>query len=75
MPDRGTRSVRAALGRIFDDDATPTLAGRIVNHALAAPIIINVAGVILESVEPIHRAHPQFFDRLEQAATFVQSPS
>jgi voltage-gated potassium channel len=42
---------RRRLARLFDDDLPPTLGSRIFNVALAVLIIVNVSGVILESVE------------------------
>jgi len=42
---------RRRLAHLFDDDLPPTVGSRIFNTALAVLIIVNVSGVILESVE------------------------
>ncbi|HEV2186706.1 MAG TPA: hypothetical protein VGR70_05840, partial [Stellaceae bacterium] len=42
---------RRRLAHLFDDDLPPTLGSRIFNTALAVLILVNVGGVILESVE------------------------
>jgi voltage-gated potassium channel len=46
---------RRRLARLFDDDLPPTLAARVFQSALALLIIVNVAGIVLESVEAFDR--------------------
>lgn len=60
---------RRRLARLFDDDLPPTRAARIFQTALAALIIVNVAGIILESVEAFaHRFDAELW-WIEQIAT------
>lgn len=44
-------AARRRLARLFDDDLPPTRATRLFQGALALLIVVNVGGVILESVE------------------------
>ena len=57
------------LGRLFDDDLPPTRATHLFNQFLAALIIVNVSGVILESVDSINERFGALLWWLEQIAT------
>lgn len=56
---------------MFDDVAPPPPSARIFNAALAALIIVNVTGVILESVAALRDRYDSAFWWLEQIATLV----
>jgi voltage-gated potassium channel len=71
MSERGLLAVRRRLGRLFDDDLPPTRATRIFNIALAVLILVNVTGVILESVESFNHRFGAALWWLEQIATAV----
>lgn len=62
---------RRWLGRLFDDDLPPILATRIFHAALAVLIIVNVAGVVLESVDSVDRRFGAYLWWLEQVATAI----
>ncbi|HXP03257.1 MAG TPA: ion transporter [Stellaceae bacterium] len=62
---------RRRLARLFDDDLPPTLGSRIFNTALATLIFVNVAGVILGSVEAFDRRFAPELWWLETLATTV----
>jgi voltage-gated potassium channel len=62
---------RRRLARLFDDDLPPTRASRVFNTALATLILVNVAGVILESVESFGRRFAPELWWLETVATTV----
>lgn len=62
---------RRRLARLFDDDLSSSLAGRIFNAALATLIIVNVAGVILESVQAVGQRYAEPLRWLEVVATTV----
>jgi voltage-gated potassium channel len=65
----GLRAERRRLGRLFDDELPPTLAARIFQGALAMLILVNVAGVILESVESFDQRFGAELWWIEQIAT------
>src|SRR5579863_2872942 len=60
---------RRRLARLFDDDLPPTLGSRIFNTALAVLILVNVSGVILESVEAFEHRFGAELWWIEQIAT------
>jgi voltage-gated potassium channel len=60
---------RRRLGRLFDDDLPPTRAARIFQTALAILIVVNVAGIILESVELFEHRFGAELWWIEQIAT------
>jgi voltage-gated potassium channel len=62
---------RRRLGLIFDDALPPSRAARIVNAALATLIVVNVAGIVLESVNALHERYDGLFWLLEHVATTV----
>ncbi|HLH11242.1 MAG TPA: ion transporter [Methylovirgula sp.] len=64
-------SLRRRLSALFDDDAPQTRTTRIFNALLAALIIVNVAAVILESVEPIRAHNARLFTLIETCATTI----
>src|SRR5580704_12546695 len=63
--------VRLRLVPLFDDAQSPTPAARLFNTALAVLIVLNVAGVVLESVPELHDHYELAFWRLEQGATAI----
>jgi voltage-gated potassium channel len=56
---------------LFDDDAPRNRAIRLFNLLLALLIVLNVAAVILETVEPIRARYEVFFLAAERAATAI----
>src|SRR5580704_2659930 len=60
---------RRRLARLFDDDLPATLAARVFQSALALLIIVNVSGVILESVESFEHRFGLELWWIEQIAT------
>ncbi len=71
MFEGGLAAVRRQLGRLFDDDLPPNRAARIFHVALAALILVNVGGVILESVEAFSQRFGVVLWWLEQVATAI----
>jgi voltage-gated potassium channel len=71
MSEGGLLAARRRLGRLFDDDLPPTRATHVFQTALAALILVNVAGVILESVDSFDRHYGAVLWWLEQVATVV----
>jgi len=63
--------LRRQLATIFEDEEPRNRLTRAFDTALALLIIVNVSGVILESVEPIRRHFASEFDLLEHAATSI----
>lgn len=63
--------LRHRLADLFDDDAPRTLAVRLFNAALAVLIIVNVAAVILESVDGLRVRYPLAFVGIERVATAI----
>src|SRR5579862_5649663 len=64
-------SLRQRLSGLFDDDAPRTLTVRLFNVALAALIVINVAAVILESVNWMRDRYAVTFIVIERIATAI----
>jgi voltage-gated potassium channel len=64
-------SWRRRLSYLFDDDAPRNRAIRLFNLLLALLIVLNVAAVILETVEPIRARYEVFFLGAEHAATAI----
>jgi voltage-gated potassium channel len=71
MAATGLAALRRRVCILFDDAPPPPLAARIFNAVLAGLIIVNVSGVILESVAALRDAYEPFFSWLEQGATLV----
>jgi voltage-gated potassium channel len=69
MQEGGLVAIRRRLGRLFDDDLPPTRAARVFHIALAALIVVNVAGIVLESVDSISTRFGAELWWLEQIAT------
>jgi voltage-gated potassium channel len=66
--------LRRRLSRWFDDDASRSnKAARFFNLLLAVLIVVNVAAVILETVEPIRDRYALAFSVAEHAATAIFS--
>src|SRR5262249_33301213 len=63
--------LRRRIASVFDDAPPPTRAARVLNAVLAVLIVVNVIGVILESVVSLHQRYAVYFDALENAATAV----
>lgn len=61
--------MRRRLSRLFDDDAQQTRTVQIFNALLAALIVVNVATVVMESVEPIRQRYEGAFILIERVAT------
>jgi voltage-gated potassium channel len=68
-------ALRRRLAVIFDDDAPHTHKGvaarRIFNAALAGLIVVNVAAIVLESVESIDERYLDAFVEIERIATTI----
>jgi voltage-gated potassium channel len=64
-------SLRRRLSNIFDDEAPQTRTTRIFNALLATLIVVNVAAVIMESVEAIRSHHAAVFAAIEAGATAI----
>jgi voltage-gated potassium channel len=62
---------RRRLAVIFEDEEPRDAVTRAFNLALALLIVANVAGIVLESVEPLHDRFAVAFDSFEAAATAV----
>jgi voltage-gated potassium channel len=71
MAQQSRHSLRKRVAALFDDDAPRTRIAAALNAALAGLIIVNVATVILESVESIHARSPAAFAAIEHVATVV----
>jgi len=75
MAESSIVALRRRLAVIFDDDAPPTHAGgrarRLFNAALAALIVVNIASIILESVESINARYADAFAAVERVATLI----
>src|ERR1700722_9046212 len=71
MFEGGVLAVRRELGKLFDDDLPPNRAARIFHVALAALILVNVGGVIFESVESFNQRFGVVLWWLEQVATAI----
>jgi voltage-gated potassium channel len=64
-------ALRRRIGILFDDAAPPIRAAQLLNAALALLIVVNVTGIVLESVAVLHERYAAYFDGLERAATAV----
>jgi voltage-gated potassium channel len=64
-------NLRRRLSSLFDDDAPQTRTTQIFNLLLASLIIVNVAAVIMESVEPVRARYAMVFTLIETIATTV----
>src|ERR1700761_8577088 len=71
MVTGGRPRLRRRLGRLFDDDLPPTRATHVFQMALATLIVVNVAGVILESVDAGSNRVGVELWWLEQVATIL----
>ena len=60
---------RKRLACLFDDDLPPTRSARLFQSALAVLIVVNVAGIILESVEAFDQRFGTELWWIEQIAT------
>jgi voltage-gated potassium channel len=67
----GLNALRSRLAAVFDDARPPSVATRTFNVALAVLIVVNVAGVVLESVAALGERYQALFWWLEQGATTV----
>ena len=65
----GLLGLRHRLGRLFDDDLPPTRVTHVFNITLATLIVVNVSGVILESVDSINERFGAALWWLEQVST------
>ena len=63
--------LRRKLATIFEDEEPRSRLTRLFDAALALLIIVNVSGVILESVESIRRHFAVELDLLEHTATII----
>jgi voltage-gated potassium channel len=74
LPHTGKTPLRRQLSHLFDDDPSRNYkAAQLFNTFLAALIIINVAAVILETVEAVRDRYPLAFSITEHAATAIFS--
>jgi voltage-gated potassium channel len=75
MAGSSIAALRRRLAVIFDDDAPHTYEGararRVFNAALAVLIIVNIAAIVLESVESIGERYASAFATLERCATAI----
>jgi voltage-gated potassium channel len=71
MVTGGLLALRRRLGRLFDDDLPPTRATHVFHIALATLIVVNVSGVILESVDSINDRFGVELWWLEQVSTML----
>ena len=71
MPSTGEIPLRRRLAIIFEDEEPRDAATRVVNALLALLIIVNVAAVVLESVESIRQHYDAVFTWLEHVATAI----
>jgi voltage-gated potassium channel len=69
MSNGGLLRLRGGLGRLFDDDLPPNRATHVFHIALATLIVVNVSGVILESVDSINLRFGAGLWWLEQVST------
>jgi voltage-gated potassium channel len=64
-------TLRQKLSTLFDDDAPPNLFSSLFNALLALLIVLNVAAVILDSVESIRSRYGYAFALVDEVATTV----
>lgn len=68
---RSDLRLRERLAKMFEDEEPRGLATRIFNASLAALIVVNVAAVVLESVESLRRQYFLTFVSIEDFATAI----
>jgi voltage-gated potassium channel len=66
-------ALRRRVNALLDHDLPPTPASRLVGALIGALIVVNVASVILESVEPIRIVYEPALWWIEQISTIVFS--
>ncbi len=71
MAKPGGGDLRQYLAVIFEDEEPRSLVTRLFNSALALLIVVNVACIIIESVEPIRKHFAPAFELFEHVATAV----
>ncbi len=71
MPEARILALRRSLAAIFEDDEPRGVATRLFNVLLTTLIVANVAGIVLESVEPIRHQFSGALDAFEHVATAV----
>jgi voltage-gated potassium channel len=71
LPQTRLLALRTRLATIFEDEEPRGRSTRIFNTLLALLIIINVAAIVLETVEPIKRDFAGAFEALEHVATVI----
>jgi len=71
VPETRLLALRTRLATIFEDEEPRSAATRAFNTLLAALIVANVAGVVLESVDPIRQRFAAPLDIFEQIATVI----
>jgi voltage-gated potassium channel len=64
-------TLRQKLSTLFDDDAPPNFISSLFNALLAVLIVLNVAAVILDSVESIRSRYGSVFGLVDEVATTV----
>jgi voltage-gated potassium channel len=64
-------TLRRRLSQLFDDELPRSRETQIFNSVLAVLIVINVAAVVLETVEPIRNRYVATFEWMEHAATAI----
>lgn len=71
MIRNGAATIRRQLAVIFEDEEPRSTLTRLFDLVLTVLILINVACVVLETVEPIRRELGRAFDLCEAAATAI----
>lgn len=71
MPETRILALRRLLAAIFEDDEPRNFATRLFNILLTTFIVANVAGIVLESVEPIRHRFSGALNSFEHVATAV----
>jgi voltage-gated potassium channel len=71
MPETHLSALRHRLAVIFEDDEPRRPATRLFNVLLTTLIVLNVAGIVLESVESIRHHFSAALDAFEKAATVI----
>lgn len=64
-------TLRQRIAALFDDDVPQSMLAHALNILLAILILVNVAAVILESVEPLRIHYSRAFLLIEHIATIV----
>jgi voltage-gated potassium channel len=65
------KNFRRQVNALFDGDVPPNLGARLISGFVAALIVVNVASVVLESVESLRERHFETFWWIEQISTTV----